>query len=471
MSGRAILRLARYSSGMRRGLLIVLAVVLVLVVGGWLVVRHLLTSDVVRSTIEQQLTDRLQRPVHIGGATASIFPRFGVDLHDVTIGAPAAVTLGRVELHTGLRALLSHHISNADVVLVDGRIPWPLPFPLPSAPAGDGSGLTVTSINRIAFRNVTIVSNLPLLTLDLDAALHGDRLQIDRLAARSGNTQLQASGALDSISRMEGSLALEGNLEFGGYGATDLSASIALARDAFTLSPFSCRILGGTFQGRLAADLRGAAARLQLSGDVANVDVARAMERSGAPGGITGTLAGHVQMTASGNDGAALLRRANGRMTVQIRNGTIPHLDLVRSVVLAFGKPDSAAPAGSGSAFESLSGPLVLASQTLTSDALTLRSSDFDMVANGGLRLDTGAVDARANVVLSRALTAQAGTDLRRYASQDGRVIVPVTISGTLSSPVVFVDLAAATKRALENEIKRRLGDFLGGLFKKKGGG
>lgn len=456
---------------MRRGLLLAFAALAIVILGGGLVVRHMLVSDVVRSTLEQELTDRFQRPVHIGGATASIFPRFGVDLHDMTVGAPPAVTVGRVELHTGIRALLSHRIANADVVLVDGRIPWPLPFPLPSGPAGDGPGLTVTSINRIAFRNVTIVSNLPMLTLDLDAALHGDRLQVGRLTARSGKTQLQASGALDSISRMEGSLKVKGDLEFGGYDATGVSASIALAQEAFTLSPLSLRILGGKFQGRLAADLQSAVPRLQLSGDVSGIDVAQAMQRSGAPGGITGTLAGHMQIAASGNDGAALLRMANGRMTVQITNGTIPHLDMVRAVVLAFGKPDRAAPAGSGSAFESLSGPLTLGDRTLSSDSLTLRSRDFDMVASGRFRLDTGALDARANVVLSRALTAQAGTDLRRYASQDGRVIVPVTISGTLSEPTVFVDLAAAAKRALENEVKRRLGDLLGGLFKKKGGG
>ena len=45
---------------------------------------------------------------------------------------------------------------------------------------------------------------------------------------------------------------------------------------------------------------------------------------------------------------------------------------------------------------------------------------------------------------------------------------VPVTIGGTLEHPTVFVDIAAASRRALENEIRRRARDFLGGLFKKK---
>ena len=54
---------------MRRGLAIAVAALIVLIAGGWLVVRHMLASDLVRSTLEQQLTDRLGQPVHIA-ATA-----------------------------------------------------------------------------------------------------------------------------------------------------------------------------------------------------------------------------------------------------------------------------------------------------------------------------------------------------------------------------------------------------------------
>ncbi len=66
-----------------------------------------------------------------------------------------------------------------------------------------------------------------------------------------------------------------------------------------------------------------------------------------------------------------------------------------------------------------------------------------------------------ANVMLSRELTAQAGTDLRRYAQEDGRVVVPATITGTLAAPAVSIDVAAAVNRALQNEAKRKLKGFL----------
>jgi hypothetical protein len=149
----------------------------------------------------------------------------------------------------------------------------------------------------------------------------------------------------------------------------------------------------------------------------------------------------------------------------------MPHLDLVRTVVLAFGKPSGTDERGSGTAFDELAATLALAAGVVHSEDVRLVSRDVDARGRGSLAFESGAVDAHVEVRLSPELTAQAGTDLRRYAQEDGRVVVPATLSGTLGRPVVMIDVAAAAKRALGNELKRRVTDVLGGLFKKKGGG
>ena len=86
-------------------------------------------------------------------------------------------------------------------------------------------------------------------------------------------------------------------------------------------------------------------------------------------------------------------------------------------------------------------------------------------------RLSTGALEAHGDVALSKDLTAQAGTDLRRYAQQDGRVVVPANVGGTIDRPRVAVDIQAAAARAFQNEIQRRTKTIFEGLFKKKGKG
>jgi hypothetical protein len=366
-------------------------------------------------------------------------------------------------------------VEGAEIVVEDGQLAWPLPFSLaaaaPAAPSPGPPPLTVVSVRRIVFRRVTVVTGLPPVTIDLDAALSGDRLEIGRLTAVSGATRLDARGAFDSLARVEGRLDVSGHLAFAGYEVRDFAATLAIAPGRFSLTPLAFSMFGGRYRGRLDAELGRAAPRLQLAGDVSGVDVAALLKDAGSPGAITGRLSGRVALTASGADGAGLLRTARGTFTATVTEGTLPHLDLVRTVVLAFGKPSGSPPGGSGSAFSTLGGVFTLASPAVATENLTLRSRDFDFTGPASFRLDSGVVNARGDAVLSRELTAQAGTDLRRYAQQDGRVVVPVTISGTLGRPAIFVDVLAAGRRALGNEIRRRLGDYLGGLFKKKKGG
>jgi AsmA protein len=329
----------------------------------------------------------------------------------------------------------------------------------------------VTSVRRIVFRNVTLVTALPPIVLDLDASLDGDRLNITKLTARSGKTRLAASGALASLARLEGRLDVKGDLAFADYSVTDLAATIAVSPERLMLSPLAFRTSGGTFDGRLEVDIRGQVPRLQINGRAAALDVTSLMKGTRSSGGLTGRLVAQVSATSFGSDATTLLRAARGTIDATVTDGTLPHLDMVRRVVLAFGKPSAAPAEGSGTAFKTLGGTFALASEGLTTGNLSMTSRDLDIQGRGSLRLDSGAVDARADLILSPELAAQAGSDLRRYAQEDGRVTLPATVTGTLDAPRVSIDVAAAARRALGNELKRRATDFLGGLFKKKGGG
>jgi hypothetical protein len=74
-------------------------------------------------------------------------------------------------------------------------------------------------------------------------------------------------------------------------------------------------------------------------------------------------------------------------------------------------------------------------------------------------------------VTLSPELSAQAGRDLYRLAREGDRIVLPARITGTVTSPTVFVDVQEALGRALRNraqdEIKSFL-DRLGSRIKKK---
>jgi uncharacterized protein YhdP len=510
----------------RKVLFVVLAALAVVTAAVYVFANRVFGSDLVRSALEQQLSERFGQPVHVGSVRGSLFPRVAANLHDVSIGETAAVQLGDVRVVTGLRGLFSRTIADAEIIVSRSRLTLPLPFALagttaPGGAAPSGPGFTVTSIRVIRLRDIDLLAGKQALRINLDASVDGDRLDVTRLTMNGKTTKVDAHGALASIASLRGTfdakadpldldeamaiasaftapsgltpkrrsgdggtaenatapipMHIVANVaaptgQFGAYPFRALSSTIDLTPARVSLSPLSVQTFDGKFQGRLDVDTSRAAPRLRLNGRVDGLNVAELMKANGSPGGITGKLAGTVALTAEGVEAAAVTRSAHGTIEAAITDGVIQHLDMVRTIVLAFGKPSGAPPEGSGSAFTRLTGTFTLANEALTSNNLSFASRDFDMHGRGMLRIDNTAVDAHADVALSEELTAQAGTDLRRYAQEDGRVIVPASVGGTLANPRISVDVAAAMQRAVGNELQRRAKSILGGLFKRKGG-
>jgi AsmA protein len=454
----------------RKWLIAVAAVGVLLAAGAYVVAQQALGGDLVRSQIEQQIASRLGQPVHITSASAVILPSVAIDLRDLTIGQPAAVQIGRVRLATGLRGLISRRVENAAILVENGRVGWPLPFSLgaTNGSSGGSSSVTVASVRQIQLRNVTVSTALPPITVDVDASLSGDRLDVTHVSARSDGNALEASGAMTSLTRLDGRFHLRGDLTFAGYRARNFSATLTLTSGGLSLTPMTFTMFDGKFDnGGLSIDLRQSVPRVQLKGSVARLDVADIVKNTGSTGGITGRLVGALSVSGTGTDGASLLRGSRGTFRATIVDGTLPYIDIVRPVILAFGKPSGRTPSGSGSSFSSLTGTFTLADATLATQNLTLETRDFTGRGTASLNVESGAIDSRLELVLSQELTAQAGTDLRRYAEQHGRVVMPATVGGTITHPSVFVDVAAAGRRAVENELKRKTGSLLKGIIKK----
>jgi uncharacterized protein YhdP len=465
---------------MRRWLIGAMGILLLAALAVYFGAGRLLGTEAARTRIEQQISARVGQPVRIGSVRAAIFPGIAVDLRDVTIGAPPALQIGHIKVLTGLRALFADTIDIREIAVSDGR-----------------SGAAQTGF-----------------AFDLTASVLGDRLEVSSLTARGRTTTISGQGVLTSIANVQGTFAVRSDLldlgeliaigaalappdargstraqpsaasamhlvvttaaprvRFGAYEFGDLSTTIDAVPSRVVLDRLTLAAFGGRFDGVLRAETRTAVPALNVKGRLSGVDAAELLKLTGAAGGITGRLDATISLNGAGTDGDALWRSAHGTIDASLSNGSMPHLDLVRTVVLAFGKPSGVPAEGSGTAFDRMAGTFALSARTLRSENLRLQARDFDASGRGTLAVDTGAVDARADVILSPELTAQAGTDLRRYAQEDGRVVVPATVGGTLTKPTVFIDIAAATRRALGNELKRRATDFLGGLFKKKKGG
>jgi uncharacterized protein involved in outer membrane biogenesis len=493
----------------RRLILATVAAIAILVVVAAGAAYWFFARDGFRRALEVQVTAWSGQPVRIAATRAQFLPHLAIQLEDIRVGDPVQLALGRVELAADIRPLFAGRIENADVLVSDSRIDMPVPLGLPQPNQGAAATSDVTSdapvrivsIRSITLRDVRLRSRGREIVVSADSSLDGSTLALRRFAAESGGTTLAVEGVVALSPGVDAQLRATANRldldelialaaafapEPGGRPASEgpaprigavisaeqatagavqmrqFTTELELDGESMALNRLRFEMFGGRYEGAIAGRL-GTQLSATLESRIADLDVSQLAAFGGVPDTITGRLSGAGTFAGSGSDVAQLLRSARGTGTAAIVDGSIRRLQLVRTVVLFFGRPAPDAQEGTDR-FDRLDTRFSLANRELRAGTFTLRSPDADIIGTGSLNLDTDALDGRADMVLSEALSAQAGTDLYRYTREGNRVVLPAVIGGTLAMPRLTIDAAAAAKRGLRNEIERRLKGLFEGL-------
>ena len=514
----------------RKVLVGVCLVVAALAAGLFLWVRAVFTDELVRRALASQLSSALGQPVTIGGIGAGLYPRVTVNLKDVAIGEPARIRVRTLHVGASLGALLSRRIEHARLELADARIALPLPpFAFTSAaPATSGSApVELVSVDAVALRNVELVSGGRTVTGDIDIVPEGRGATIRKVRLRTDNATIDITGQLTDLSGPTGDLSIKAGalnidhlLAFAndfaaGSGmkpaapasgsshrsgssarpvaATPMNVAIALAADratigtlvldklagkarltneAMRLDPIDFGVFGGHYNGSIVfrlSDTPDIGLRATLTG----VDVAAATRFAGSPGTISGTLSGRLNIAGHGLTAASLLQSAHGGARLDIVNGLVHNLGLVRSIVVATsGRADAGGGGGHrDEPFSRLGTTLTIGGGSASTTDLRFESPDLLLGAAGTLRLDGSSLNLAGRAQLSEDLSRQAGRDLVRYTQEGGRVTLPVTVTGSAAAPHVRIDVADAAKRAVVNraneEGQKALKKGLDALFKR----
>jgi hypothetical protein len=205
------------------------------------------------------------------------------------------------------------------------------------------------------------------------------------------------------------------------------------------------------------------------------MDVAAATRFAGRPETISGKLSGRLDVIGRGVDAASAIRTARGTARVDITDGIVKSLGLVRTIIVATSMRADAKPVSAGDSrderFSRLGATLAISGATAQSQDLLMESENLRFHAAGLVRLDGSAVDLKGRVQLSDALTREAGRDLVRYTQGEGRVTLPASITGSAGNLRVQIDMADVAKRAIRNraqeEVESAIKKRLGGLFKR----
>ena len=515
---------------LKKVLLGALVLILFLSIGLFLWVRAVFTQDTVRTALAEQLSKALGQPVSVATIAATIYPRVTVNLGNVTIGEPARIQVRTLHVGADFGALLSRRIEHARLELSGARVELPLPvFAIASGSTGGSSSappVEIVSIDEVVLRGVEIVSGGRTLTGDVEVVPEGKGLTLRKVALLADKARIDVTGRITDLSGPVGTVAINaGALNFdqllafandfatgtgmrtgtaprpapnpsaGPTGAPPMDIAVSLAADRATmgmltleklagkaritddtmsLAPIGFGVFGGRYDGSLVFRL-GAVPDFRLNATLAGIDMAAAAAFAGSPGTITGRLSGTLNLTGRGMDASTVMNATRGTARVDIVNGVVKNLGLIRSVVVATSGRTGAAVPGGGSRdepFTKLGATLTLAGGSASTEDLRFESKDLLLAAAGTVRPDGRGINLRGQVQLSDELSKQAGRDLVRYTQQEGRVTLPATITGSADAPQVRIDVADVAKRALTNraneEAQKALKKGLGGLFKKK---
>ena len=250
----------------------------------------------------------------------------------------------------------------------------------------------------------------------------------------------------------------------GGVEFDNLKTTIHATANAVQMAPFGLGVFAGRVDGKARLDTSKPEPLLALNAKFSGIDMRAVVAHAGQAEAISGRLAGELNVSGGGSEPTAALANATGRGAFRITDGAIPNLHLVRTIVLAFGKPTPGSADGVDR-FTSIAATMQLANSVVRFSTLRFASPDVDVDGSGTLNLSAGAIDVAGRARLSEALTAQAGRDLVRYTADANRVTVPVTVTGQVSSPQVRVDAGAVLRRAAENEVKSQIKKGTAGLL------
>ncbi|MEQ1870344.1 MAG: AsmA-like C-terminal region-containing protein [Vicinamibacterales bacterium] len=246
----------------------------------------------------------------------------------------------------------------------------------------------------------------------------------------------------------------------GGLTIEQMSGKAVATDQMVTVEPLTFNLFNGQYKGGLSATLGAAQPTFRWNAKVTNINVAAATAYAGSPNTVTGTLNATVDIAGTGADVATAMKTVAGKVQLDIVNGIVKNLGIIRSVGAATKlslsglKNASAGGTNNDESFTRIGATVALANGQASTQDMRFDAADLTLQANGTAQLDGSAMNLKGRLELSEALSREINQTMLKLAQDKGRVVLPATITGSLAAPVVRVDTADLAKRALKNTAK-----------------
>jgi AsmA protein len=270
---------------------------------------------------------------------------------------------------------------------------------------------------------------------------------------------LEALRKVDARGTLRVATATFSNIVF-----TDVVMPLMAKDGQVRLGPTQARLYGGSYTGDIVLDARPAQAQLSLNEHVHGTDIAALVKAAFDSARLSGRADVDVAVTGVGNTEEAIMRSLSGKIDANVKQGALIGIDIAYELQRANAllkrevPPQRTGPART--VFNTLETNGTLDKGVLRIDELRIVTDFLKVHGRGTLDMATEAINYQLVTSVNQLPAGSTGGGLDALGSVD----VPLTITGTLSSPTVRPDIEALAKGKLGQEVQQKAGE----LVKKK---
>lgn len=257
----------------------------------------------------------------------------------------------------------------------------------------------------------------------------------------------------------------------------NLLATVQLKNGKLTMPSLTMDIYEGKVSGSLAASLLETEPPYDASLSTKGVEIEPLLkETSSWKDTVYGSLSSDFSVSGKGTDVTASSKDMAGKGTFSLSKGRISSLSLLEKLTTQAGMKDSKGAKAPETPFNDISGAFTLSDGKIHTSDMKLTSDDLNARMSGSFALDSS-LDYKGVAVLSKPLSDRMGSGTLQSLVKDeqGRILLPFRLTGTMTSPKADLDrdelgkmAKDQAKKKVEEELTKTINKELGKPETKK---
>ena len=304
-----------------------------------------------------------------------------------------------------------------------------------------------------------------------------DALEWQKLVAPSPQPQKSSPSLL--LKTTGGGPVTIGSIVYDQLVLNDVKSTVILDHGLIKLSPVSAQVAGGLSSGAITIDTRPAQTQFTIAMNVQKVDANKLLSSvSNVKNTLYGLLASNMQTqfhsVPAGKDIASTL---NGHLSLNLSNGKIAGVDFLQKLGSVAQFQSLGRAAAGATELQKLSGDFDIQNGVAHTNNLRADLGTGTMAASGVLSLVDNSINMKVTTVLNKAYSQQVGGSQiggfmqAALANNQGELVLPALVTGTLQNPKVAPDTQAIAEMKLKNLVPSLQNPgLLTSIFGKQGG-